>query len=114
MLVDRLWPRGVNRDYAALDNWAKDIAPSNDLREWFDHDLDRWEEFRSRYRDELAGRRDLVRQDVLGHTDDHLTLVYTASDETHNSAVVLAEFGLKSARKRKWFGYFHSGRSRCP
>lgn len=89
ILIDRLWPRGVSKDKAALDDWMKDIAPSTELRQWFGHDPARWEEFQRRYGTELqqhAGELDrlraLARKQVL-------TLVYSAHDEEHNDAVVL-------------------------
>jgi uncharacterized protein YeaO (DUF488 family) len=91
VLVDRLWPRGVKKTDAAIDHWAKELAPSTELRKWFGHDPARWEEFRQRYsaeirrhRDELNRLRDLARKGAL-------TLVYAAHDETHNDATVLRE-----------------------
>ncbi len=93
VLVDRLWPRGVTKEELRLDAWEKEIAPSPELRKWFGHDPDRWEEFRRRYREELASpeRRellsDLARRARLGP----VTLVYGARDEEHNGAVVLRE-----------------------
>jgi uncharacterized protein YeaO (DUF488 family) len=91
VLVDRLWPRGIKKADAAIDHWAKELAPSTALRKWFGHDPDRWEEFRRRYaieikehRDELDRLRHLVREGVV-------TLVYAAHDEAHNDAVVLRE-----------------------
>lgn len=90
VLVDRLWPRGVSKEDAALDAWVKRVAPSDDLREWFDHDPERFDEFRDRYRAELDGKEDAV-EEVVGDADT-LTLVYAASDEAHNNAVVLAEY----------------------
>jgi uncharacterized protein YeaO (DUF488 family) len=91
ILVDRLWPRGVSKAKAALDEWMKDIAPSTELRKWFGHDPARWVEFQRRYRIELQQR---------GQELDHLralakkqtvTLIYGARDEGHNDAVVLKE-----------------------
>ncbi len=91
ILVDRLWPRGVKKTDAAISEWMKDIAPSNELRKWFGHDPQRWEEFRRRYRDELSGKRALLGalRDMAGKGP--LTLVYSAHDEAHNQAVVLRE-----------------------
>jgi uncharacterized protein YeaO (DUF488 family) len=89
ILVDRLWPRGLKKEAAAVDHWFKDVAPSNELRKWFGHDASRWDEFRRRYaaelhehRDELAQIRELARHGPV-------TLVYAARDEAHNNAVVL-------------------------
>jgi uncharacterized protein YeaO (DUF488 family) len=91
ILVDRLWPRGVSKDDAALDDWMKDVAPSAALRKWFAHDPERWPEFRRRYRaelkehpEDLARLRDLARKKTV-------TLVYGARDEEHNDAVVLRD-----------------------
>ncbi|MGC9178449.1 MAG: DUF488 domain-containing protein, partial [Conexivisphaera sp.] len=89
ILVERLWPRGIRR--GAVDIWMRDIAPSPELRRWFSHDPSKWEEFVSRYRGELAGNpalRDLVEMARRGN----LTLVYSARDREHNSAVALRMF----------------------
>ncbi len=89
ILIDRLWPRGVRKDDAAIDEWMKDIAPSTELRKWFNHDPERWPEFQRRYTAELAQRtveldrlREMARQGTV-------TLVYSAHDAEHNDAVVL-------------------------
>jgi uncharacterized protein YeaO (DUF488 family) len=91
VLIDRLWPRGVSRDRANLDEWEQELAPSTELREWFEHDPSRFQEFRRRYIEELRGRRlrltELRRRARMGT----LTLVYSARDTEHNDAVVLAE-----------------------
>jgi uncharacterized protein YeaO (DUF488 family) len=91
VLIDRLWPRGVSHAEAGLDEWAKELAPSAELRRWFDHDPHRFAEFRRRYAIELRGERprlaDLRRRARRGP----LTLVYSAHDIEHNDAVVLAE-----------------------
>jgi len=92
VLVDRLWPRGVSKEDAELDEWMKDIAPSDDLRKWFGHDAERWDEFRDRYFAELDEKPDLVAQ-LREWADGHaLTLVYGAKDEEHNNAVALKEY----------------------
>ena len=93
VLVDRLWPRGVKKEELRLDEWAKDLAPSPDLRKWFGHDPARWEEFRQRYKDELASPE---RTRILAALADRtywgpITLVYGARDEEHNGAVVVSE-----------------------
>lgn len=90
ILVDRLWPRGLSKARAAIDQWLKEVAPSNELRQWFGHDPEKWPEFRKRYRAELkdnpalAELRDLSRKGTV-------TLVYAAKDELHNQAVVLRQ-----------------------
>ncbi|MBX3484026.1 DUF488 domain-containing protein [Phenylobacterium sp.] len=91
ILVDRLWPRGVSKARAALDEWIKEIAPSAELRKWFGHDPARWPEFQRRYRAEL-GRHgaDLARIRALADKQT-VTLVYSARDEAHNDAVVLRD-----------------------
>jgi uncharacterized protein YeaO (DUF488 family) len=91
VLVDRVWPRGVSRDRAQLDEWARELAPSDELRRWFGHDPDRFEEFRSRYRDELKGQRKRVSQLRRRAKDGPLTILYSARDREHNNAIVLAE-----------------------
>jgi uncharacterized protein YeaO (DUF488 family) len=92
VLVDRLWPRGVRKQTAALALWLKDIAPSTALRQWFNHDPARWQEFRRRYRAELDSNQEAVAQ--LRHLVAHgrVTLLYGAHDELHNHAVLLAEY----------------------
>jgi uncharacterized protein YeaO (DUF488 family) len=91
ILVDRLWPRGLRRADAAIDRWLKEIAPSTELRRWFGHDPDRWEEFRRRYRAELSAHSDLLAELRSLARRGPLTLVYSARDEDHNDAVVLHE-----------------------
>ena len=91
VLVDRVWPRGVSKEDAQLDEWCKQIAPSTELRKWFGHDPERWEEFRSRYRAELGDRDDLVEALVERTRHRRVTLVFGAKDTEHNQAVVLAE-----------------------
>jgi uncharacterized protein YeaO (DUF488 family) len=92
-LVERLWPRGVSKERAALRDWLKELAPSTDLRNWYQHDLNRWPEFERRYREEL---RDRARQDDLqrlvarARTGD-ITLVFAARDAEHSSARVLKD-----------------------
>jgi uncharacterized protein YeaO (DUF488 family) len=91
VLIDRVWPRGVSRERARLDEWARDLAPSDGLRKWFGHDPDRFPEFRRRYREELrdsAGRIEALRDRAARGP---VTVVYGARDEQHNNATVLAE-----------------------
>jgi uncharacterized protein YeaO (DUF488 family) len=91
VLIDRLWPRGVSRERARLDAWEKELAPSTQLREWFGHQPGRFDEFRRRYVDELRGQRLALTALRRRARDGTVTLVYGASDEEHNDAVVLAE-----------------------
>lgn len=89
ILIDRLWPRGVSKSEAGLDEWIKEIAPSAELRTWFGHDPGRWDEFRRRYRAELARHSDLLKNLRRRAREGPITLVYSARDEIHNDAVVL-------------------------
>jgi uncharacterized protein YeaO (DUF488 family) len=92
MLVERLWPRGLSKEKAAMDLWLKDLAPSTELRKWFGHDPEKWNEFRKRYWSELEEKGDLLT--LLKHrtTEGDVTFVYAASDEERNSAVALKEY----------------------
>jgi uncharacterized protein YeaO (DUF488 family) len=89
ILVDRLWPRGVSKAKAALDEWVKDVAPSTELRKWFGHDPARWAEFQRRYRAELRGQSETLDRIRERARAGVVTLVYSAHDEEHNDAVVL-------------------------
>ena len=92
VLVDRLWPRGVSKEAAQLDEWNKRISPSPELRKWFDHDPEKFGEFKKRYKTELADREAVI-DELFEHADGQkLTLLYAAKDETHNHAIVLKEF----------------------
>lgn len=92
VLVDRLWPRGVRKADAALDEWAKDLAPSDDLRKRFAHRHDRWEEFRELYFRELDGQPDAVAALRRRAEEGTVTLVYAAKDPERNNAVALREY----------------------
>ncbi|MFN3285239.1 MAG: DUF488 domain-containing protein [bacterium] len=93
VLVDRLWPRGLSKEAARVDFWARELAPSDRLRRWFGHDPLKWEEFRRRYREELSRgpAQELVQQLVERARRGNVTLLFGARDEQHNNAVVLAE-----------------------
>jgi uncharacterized protein YeaO (DUF488 family) len=91
VLIDRLWPRGVSRGNARLDEWARELAPSAELRRWFAHDPARFQEFRRRYIQELAAQESKLRELRRRAREGTLTLVYAARDTEHNDAVVLAE-----------------------
>lgn len=88
-LVDRLWPRGVSKERLQLQAWLKDVAPSADLRRWFDHQVERWAEFEARYRLELAAHEDALAPLLEAARQGPVTLVYGAKDREHNDAVVL-------------------------
>ena len=92
ILVDGVWPRGIKKEDLEHDERYKDIAPSTDLRKWFDHDADKWEEFKKKYKKELKNQKELVEQikeDADGH---NVTLLYAAKDTEHNQAVVIKEY----------------------
>ncbi|HEU5016604.1 MAG TPA: DUF488 domain-containing protein [Pseudolabrys sp.] len=91
ILVDRLWPRGVKKTEAKIDEWMKDIAPSTALRKWFGHDPDRWQEFRRRYKREVNEHPEQLDRLRKMARRGALTLVFSAHDEEHNDAVVLRE-----------------------
>jgi uncharacterized protein YeaO (DUF488 family) len=92
ILVERLWPRGLRKDDAHIDEWIKEIAPSTELRKWYAHDVERWLEFKKRYQAELRENRDAVDRLVALCRHRPTTFVYAAHDEQHNSAVVLRAF----------------------
>jgi uncharacterized protein YeaO (DUF488 family) len=91
ILVDRLWPRGVSKAKAHLDAWMKDVAPTTELRRWFDHRPERWSEFRRCYLDELASNAAVPALAQMAAAGS-VTLLYAARDTTHNEAAVLAEY----------------------
>ncbi len=91
VLIDRLWPRGIKKTDAAIDEWMKDIAPSSELRKWFGHDPERWEEFRRRYRSEIRQHPDRLGRLRRLAQHGRITLVFSAHDEAHNDAVVLRD-----------------------
>jgi uncharacterized protein YeaO (DUF488 family) len=90
VLIDRLWPRGVSRNKAQLDEWERELSPSAELRQWFGHEPSRFEEFRRRYIEELRQQRPRLTELRRRARDGTLTLVYAARDSEHNDAVVLA------------------------
>jgi uncharacterized protein YeaO (DUF488 family) len=100
VLIDRLWPRGVSKQRAELDEWARELGPSTDLRRWFGHDPARFAEFRRRYRDELAEQEGKLRELRRRARAGTLTLLYGARDTEHNDAVVLAELLRRGRRSR--------------
>ena len=92
ILVERLWPRGMKKEALALDEWLKEVAPTTELRRWFDHRLDRWEEFRRRYRDELEANPEAWKPILAASRRSAVTLLYSAHDTLHNGALVLREY----------------------
>ncbi|MCB0454374.1 MAG: DUF488 domain-containing protein [Aequorivita sp.] len=92
ILVDRIWPRGVSKKDAKLDEWMKEIAPSTELRKWFDHKEDRFAEFEKKYYKELENCPELIEELLKKAQEKRLTLLYGAKDETHNQAAVLKDF----------------------
>ena len=84
MLIDRIWPRGVSKEKARLDEWARELAPSTELRRWFGHDPARFEEFRTRYRAELVAHEEKLSELQRRARGGTLTLVYAARDTEHN------------------------------
>lgn len=91
VLIDHIWPRGVSREHARLDEWARDLAPSDDLRRWFDHVPERFPEFRTRYRRQLAKESNRIDALKARAKQGPVTILYAARDREHNNAVVLAE-----------------------
>lgn len=90
VLVDRLWPRGIKKENAHVDMWAKALAPSTELRKWFGHDPERFEEFARRYEEELSANAEAGTLLKEIRTHDVVTLLFGAKDENHNNAVVLS------------------------
>lgn len=101
VLVDRLWPRGVKKEELKLDAWMKELAPSADLRRWFNHDPRRWDEFRRRFFKELEAKPDELAQLRETAEKQSVLLLYGARDEKHNNAVALKEFLEKHAVEEK-------------
>lgn len=92
ILVDRLWPRGVSKSKARINLWLKEIAPSNELRKWFSHDLKKWDEFKKRYHIELENQKEALQKiKEIEKKYDIITLVYAKKDVIHNNAIFLAD-----------------------
>ena len=92
ILVERLWPRGIKKEALLLDEWLKDIAPSTELRQWFQHDPAKWQEFRKQYSRELEGNPEPWQRLLSRARRGRVTLVYSSHDQEHNNAVALKEF----------------------
>lgn len=98
LLVDRLWPRGVRKDSLKLDAWLKEVAPSTELRKWFDHDPEKWEEFQRRYFAELDAQPEALERLLGAVREGRVTLLYSARDTEHNQAVALKVYLEKRKR----------------
>lgn len=92
ILVDRIWPRGISKEDAKLDHWIKEIAPSTELRKWFDHKDERFIQFREKYKKELDDHKELIKELLALANKGRLTLLYGAKNTEHNQAVVLKEY----------------------
>lgn len=105
ILVERLWPRGMKKEALTAHAWMKEVAPSTELRRWFAHRVERWDEFRRRYRRELGANPSAWAPLLDAERRGTVTLLYSAHDVVHNGAVVLRDYlikrGGKSPRKRK-------------
>jgi uncharacterized protein YeaO (DUF488 family) len=91
-LVERLWPRGIKKENLKMKAWLKDVSPSPELRKWFSHDPQKWTEFKKRYRAELKSNSEAWKPILEAAKDGNVTLLYSASDTEHNSALLLKEF----------------------
>ena len=92
VLVERLWPRGVSKEKAALDSWCKEVAPSPELRIWFSHDPGKWDEFRTKYDRELDANLQIVKILAGKSARGTITFVYSSRDSEHNNAMALREY----------------------
>jgi uncharacterized protein YeaO (DUF488 family) len=100
ILVERLWPRGMKKEDLHADAWMKDVAPSTELRQWFGHKVERWEEFRRRYQRELNAKPDAWAPLLEASKQGTVTLLYSAHDVAHNGAVVLRDYLAERSRAR--------------
>ena len=92
ILVDRLWPRGIAKNKAKIDLWLKQVSPSNELRKWFSHDLEKWNEFKERYHSEIKSEKtSLQKIKQIENENKIITLVYAAKDDKHNNAIFLLD-----------------------
>ena len=97
VLIDRLWPRGLRKEDAHIDEWIKEVAPSNELRKWFNHDPDKWAEFKKRFYTELQGRQDMVDGIISSARKGTVTLLFGSKEERFNNAAALKEYIEKRA-----------------
>jgi uncharacterized protein YeaO (DUF488 family) len=102
ILVDRLWPRGLSKERAKIDHWLKDVAPSNELRKWYGHDPEKWPEFKRRYYEELAVKKDLTQRLLqIVRENSVVTLLYSSKEEQLNNAVALKEYLEEAKNEQK-------------
>jgi uncharacterized protein YeaO (DUF488 family) len=101
VLVERLWPRGMKKEALAADAWLKEVAPTTELRKWFDHQVERWDEFRRRYREELRAHPEAWQSIVDASRRGPVTLLYSAHDTLHNGAIVLRDYLMERNVKRR-------------
>ncbi|MFS1522798.1 DUF488 domain-containing protein [Microbulbifer sp. 2304DJ12-6] len=92
VLVDRLWPRGLSKEKSKIDKWIKEISPSNELRKWYDHDPEKWGEFKIQYFDELNEKRELVEQFCMEFSKQRVTLLFGSKELKLNNAFALKEY----------------------
>jgi len=92
ILVERLWPRGLNKEKAKIDEWPKDIGPSSELRKWYSHDPAKWAEFKKRYWTELKNKKDIVAKLAKESTENRVTFLFGSKEEKLNSAAALKEY----------------------
>jgi len=92
VLVDRLWPRGFSKEQLRLDAWAKDVAPSTALRQWFNHEAGKWPGFKERYFAELSSRKEQIASLMGQARDERITLIYASREDRYNNAVALKEY----------------------
>lgn len=91
ILVDRLWPRGIKKEEARIDEWLKDIAPSDSLRKWYSHDPEKWSEFKKKYYSELKDKKEVL-QNLMKKSEKDITLVYSSKELRYNNANALKEY----------------------
>jgi len=92
ILVERLWPRGLNKEKAKIDEWPKDIGPSTELRKWYSHEAERWAEFKKRYWTELENKKDIVSKLAKESMENRVTFLFGSKEEKLNSAAALKEY----------------------
>lgn len=104
ILIDRLWPRGLKKEEAKIDEWLRELAPSTELRKWFSHDPEKWGEFRRRFFSELRGRRGLADNIAKAARRGTVTLLFASKEERFNNAAALKEYleaGMGAPERKK-------------